>query len=100
MERNNTKREKIIKNVKRGGSIVMYIGTAGLISPMVRRARETQNGAMGVCSTGAGVVLSAGVGKLASDIFGKVVDKVVDFWDDVKPQKTEESDKKDGENNG
>lgn len=96
-----TKRERIIRNVKRGGSVVMYVGTAGLISPMVRKARETQNGAMGICSTGAGVVLSAGIGKLASDIFGKVVDKVVDFWDDVKPQKTsEESEKKDGESNG
>lgn len=96
-----TKRERIIRNVKRGGSVVMYVGTAGLISPMVRKARETQNGAMGICSTGAGVVLSAGIGKLASDIFSKVVDKVADFWDDVKPQKTsEESEKKDGESNG
>ena len=98
MER-NTKREKIIKNIKRGGSVVMYVGTAGLVSPMVRRARETQNGAMGVCSTGAGVVLSAGVGKLASDIFCKIVDKVADFWDDVKPN-NEETEKKGAEENG
>ena len=99
MER-NTKREKIIKNIKRGGSVVMYIGTAGLVSPIVRRARENQNGAMGVCSTGAGVVLSAGVGKLASDIFCKIVDKVADFWDDIKPAPSEESEKKGAEENG
>jgi len=97
----NTKREKLIKNIKRIGSVVMYIGAAGLASPMVRKARETENGAMGICSTGAGVVLSVGAGKLASDIFGKIVDKTADFWNDVKPEKTSEHPEKDGgETNG
>lgn len=79
------RRRKRIQNIKTGGSLMMYIGSAGLMMPMIQKARERQNGVMGLCAAGAGVILSVGLGNVASRIFGKTVDRVVDFWDDVKP---------------
>lgn len=64
---------------------MMYVGSAGLIMPFIQNARERQNGVMGLCSAGAGVILSIGLGNIASNILNKTIDKVVDFWDDVKP---------------
>ena len=63
----------------------MYVGCAGLMIPQIQRSRENQNSLMGLCTVGAGAVLSVGLGSLASRIFDKTVDKIVDFWDDVKP---------------
>lgn len=80
-------REKIIKNVKRGGSVMVYIGTANLIRPFVNRAREDQNGAMQACTIFGGTVLSLGIAKIATNWMNSVVDKVIDFVDDVKPKK-------------
>ena len=40
---------------------------------------------MGICATCAGAVLTIGMGNVASKILEKTIDKVVDFWDDVKP---------------
>jgi hypothetical protein len=76
----------------------MYIGSAGLMTPIVRNAREQQNGPVSLCSIGAGAVISMGLGALTSKWFGKAVDKVVDFWDDVKPEKNEVSEEE--ETNG
>lgn len=96
------KRDKTIQTIKNGGSLIMYIGSAGLVSPMIQNARKEQNGAMQICTIGAGAVVSMGVGAFASSVFGKIVDKVVDFWDDVKPKKkendTEEDDDEDEDN--
>ena len=80
---------------------MMYIGSASLVMPMVHKAREEQNPVMGACTMGAGIVLSIGLGGLASKIFNRTVDKAVDFWDEVKPsgpaKKPEaEEEKKDG----
>ena len=63
----------------------MYIGTAALAMPLIQKAREKNNGLMGTCALGAGAIISIGLGKMASNIFNKTVDKVVDFIDDVKP---------------
>lgn len=79
------RREKRIQNVKTGGDLIMYVGSAGLMIPMIRKAKESQNGIMGVCAAGAGAILSVGLGNIASKILNRTVDKVVDFWDDVKP---------------
>lgn len=87
-------REKIIKNVKRGGSVMAYIGTANLIRPLVAKAREDKNGAMQICSIFGGTVLSLGIGKIATDWMNNAIDKVVEFLDDVKPKKKEESETK------
>lgn len=83
-------REKIIKDVKIGGDILMYVGSAGLVKPHIQKAKENENGLLGSCSTGAGIILSAALGSVASGVFNKVVDKVVDFWDDVKPKEETE----------
>lgn len=77
----------------------MYIGSAGLMIPMIQKAKENQNGIMGVCAGCAGAILSVGLGNLASKILNKTVDKVVDFWDEVKPNKQDDASKED-KNNG
>ena len=81
----NDRRGKRIQNVKTGGDLMMYVGAAGLMMPLIQRARNDHNTLMGTCATGAGIILSVGLGNVASRIFNKTVDKVVDFWDDVKP---------------
>lgn len=65
----------------------MYIGSAGLMIPLIRKAREQESGVMGICAAGAGTILAIGLGNVASKILEKTVDKVVDFWDDVKPSR-------------
>ena len=64
----------------------MYIGSAALTIPSIQKSRENQNGLMGSCAVGAGAMISVGMGKVASNIFNKVVDKAADFFDDVKPK--------------
>lgn len=85
-------REKIIKYAKTGGDILMYVGSASLMIPQIQKSKETNNGILGTCGTFAGIVLSAGLGGLASGVFNTLVDKTVDFWDDVKPKETSDSD--------
>ena len=91
------RRKRYIRNAKIGGDMVMYIGSAALMMPVIQRAREKQSGLMGACATGAGIVLSIGLGSIASRMMEKTVDKVVDFWDDVKPKKTAEKQEVDDE---
>ena len=80
-------KEKIIKNVKRGGTVMVYVGTANLVRPFVNKAREDQNGAMQACTIFGGTVLSLGIAKIANKWMNTMVDKVVDFIEDVKPKK-------------
>lgn len=81
---------RVIRNVKTGGDILMYIGSAALMRPQIQRAKENQNGILGTCATGAGIILAFGLGSVASTFMHKAIDKVVDFWDDVKPKDKEE----------
>lgn len=85
------KREKIIKNVKRGGSVMVYVGTANLLRPMIARAREDQNGAMQACTLFGGAILSIGIARKATEWMNTAIDRVVEFIDDVKPKKKEEA---------
>ena len=88
-------REKLIKNLKTGGDLMMYIGSAGLMSSYVRKAQNQHNPAMNGCIFASGAVLSLGLGKIASKWLDKAIDDIVDFIDDVrKPEKKEEE--KDG----
>lgn len=64
---------------------MMYIGSAGLMIPVIQKSRENQSGVMSVCSTSAGVILALGLGNVASKILNRTIDKIADFWDDVKP---------------
>lgn len=95
---NDRRKEKRIQNVKAGGDMMMYIGSAGLMMPMIRKAKESQNGIMGACAVGAGAILSVGLGNIASKILNKTIDKVVDFWDDVKPSGPAEKKQEEEEN--
>ena len=89
-------KEKIIKNIKTGGDLMMYIGSAGIVSNVLSKNREHKNPAMNACILGSGAIFSLGLGKLASSWFEKAVDEIVKFVDDVKkPEK-----KKENEENG
>lgn len=72
----------------------MYIGSTAMIIPAIQKARQNNNFLMGTCAIGAGAIISMGLGKIASGIFNRAVDKVVDFCDDVKP-KSEEANEED-----
>ena len=69
--------------------MMMYIGSASLVMPFVQKARENHNSIMGTCALGAGVILSVGLGNVASKILNQTIDKAVAFWDDVKPKEPE-----------
>ena len=88
------KQSKIVRNVKRGGTVMVYVGTASLIRPFVAKAREDQNGAMQACAIFGGTILTLGIAQKANEWMNNAIDKVVDFFDDVKPRKKEEE--KDG----
>lgn len=83
-------RNKIVENIKKGGSLAIYIGTASLMKPLISKNQEERNPVGKVCAIGAGTVISCGISNYASKFFGKMVDSVVDFIDDVKPKNKEE----------
>ena len=84
------KRSKLVKNVKRGGTVMVYVGTANLVRPLINKAREDQNGAMQACAIFSGTILTLGIAKKVNEWMNTAVDKIIDFFDDVKPKKTEE----------
>lgn len=81
----------IIRNIKAGGSMVIYVGTASIMKPIIREHNKERNAVTRVCSVVSGTVISCGVSHIASKWFGKLVDKVADFIDDVKSPKKKES---------
>ena len=86
-------REKIIKNIKTGGNLMMYVGSAGLMNQFVRKAQEQSNPVMNSCILASGTVLSLGLGKIASSWPEKAIDEGITFIDDVKhPEKKETED--------
>lgn len=89
------KTNNIVKNIKTGGSMAIYIGTASIIKPVIKQHNQERNAVTKLCSVVSGTVISCGVSHIASKWFGKLVDKVADFIDDVKHPKS-----KDGEANG
>lgn len=80
-------RNKVIKNIKDGGSMVIYVGTAALMKPYITRDNDERNAVGKVCSIASGTVMSLGIANWASKFFGKLVDEVADFVDDVKTKK-------------
>ena len=79
---------------------MMYIGSASLMIPMIRKAKESQNGIMGTCAMGAGAVLAIGLGNAATKILNKTIDNAIDFWEDVKPSGPAEKTEKKTEDEG
>ena len=82
--------KSIVKNIKTGGSMAIYIGTASIIKPIIKEHNKERNGLAKFCSVVSGTVISCGVSKIASDWFCGIVDKIADFVDDVTPKKKEE----------
>ncbi len=68
----------------------MYAGAAGLMIPQIQKAKENQNGLLGLCSVGTGAILAIGLGNIACGFLHKAIDKVADFWSDVKGKGNEE----------
>lgn len=84
-EEREFRRKKRIRTAKIGGDMMMYVGSAALMRPFIAKAQETNNGIMSACATAAGTVLTLGIGNMASKVLERTIDKVVAFWDDVKP---------------
>ena len=94
---NNEKRDKVVKNIKTGADLIMYIGSAAMTIPAIKKAKENSNSLMGSCAVGTGAMLSLGIGKIASNILNKAIDKTVEFIDDVKPKPKDEEDEEEAE---
>lgn len=86
----DSRKNKIRENIKKAGSIVIYIGTASLMRPYITRDNENRNAVGKACAFASGTVISCGISASASKFFGKMVDKVADFIEDVKPPKKKE----------
>ena len=91
----NSNKSNIVKNIKTGGSMAIYVGTAAILKPMIKEHNNERNAVEKMCTVVSGTVISCGISHIASKWFGKIVDKVADFIEDVKHPK-----KKDGETNG
>ena len=76
-DRYNARKKRRMQNIKTCGDMMMYIGAAGLMIPMIRKAKENQNSIMGVCAMGTGAVLSIGLGNVASKILNKTVQMMI-----------------------
>ena len=83
-------REKIIRDIKTGGSMAIYVGTASIIKPIIKEHNKERNAVTRICSIFSGTVISCGISAVASKWFGGIVDKVADFVDDVKSPKAKE----------
>jgi len=79
-----SKKSAMVENIKTGGSMAIYIGTASIIKPIIKEHNQERNPMTKVCSVVSGTVISCGISHIASKWFGKIVDKVADFIDDVK----------------
>lgn len=84
-------KDKIVNNIKTGGSMAIYVGTASILKPIIKQHNQDRNAVTKLCSIVSGTVISCGISHIASKWFGTIVDKVYDFLDDVKhPKKKEE----------
>ena len=81
----------LIKNIKTGGSMAIYVGTASIMRPIIKEHNQERNAVTKLCSVVSGTVISCGISHIASKWFGKIVDKVADFVDDVKNPKAKEN---------
>lgn len=76
--------DKLLKNIKTGGSMALYIGTASIINSIVKEKTQDKSAISKACSLFSGTVISCGISSLASKCFNGIVDKVADFMYDVK----------------
>ena len=72
--------------------MAIYVGTASIIKPIIREHNQDRNAVTKICSIVSGTVISCGISHIASKWFGKLVDKVSDFIDDVKHPKPKDGD--------
>lgn len=89
-------KDKLVSNIKTGGSMAIYIGTASIMRPIIKQHNQDRNAFTKFCSVVSGTVISCGISSVASKWFGKIVDKVADFVDDVKNPKSKEEREQDG----
>lgn len=84
-------KDKLVSNIKTGGSMAIYVGTASIMKPIIKQHNQDRNAVTKFCSVVSGTVISCGISHIASKWFGNIVDKVADFIDDVKHPKKKES---------
>ncbi len=87
-------KNSIVKGIKDGGSLVVYVGTASLMKPYITRDNEERSVVGKVCSTASGAIIAIGIASFANKVFGKIVDEISDFVSDIhkKPKKEEGGD--------
>ena len=81
-------RERIAESIKTAGSMAIYVGTASIMKPIIKEHNQDRNAVTKVCSVVSGTVISCGISHVASKWFGKIVDKVYLFINDIKNPKT------------
>jgi len=80
-------RNKIVKNIKDGGALVIYVGTASLMKPYITRDNDERSAVGKVCGTVAGAAASFGIAGFACKAFNKIVDEVDHFIEDISGKK-------------
>ena len=83
-------KDRIVKNIKNGGTLAIFVGTASLMKPIIPQNNENRNPVEKACAVASGTAISLGLANFASNFFGKIVDEVVRFIDDVKTPKKED----------
>lgn len=91
-------KNKIVKSIKDGGALVIYVGTASLMKPYIVRDNDERSSVGKVCGTVAGAAASFGIAEFACRAFNKIVDEVTEFVDDIRGKKSPEQ-KEGGEQN-
>lgn len=72
-------RGKIIKDIKTGGNLAIYIGVPSVVTPIVKERTRDSTPISRICAGFSGMVVSLGISAIAAEWFNTAVDKVADF---------------------
>ncbi len=72
-------KDKILKDIKNGGNMAIYIGVPTIVSSAVKERTRELSPISRICAGFSGIVVSLGVSALACDWFNSAVDKVSSF---------------------
>lgn len=79
----------IIKRIKDGGALVIYVGTASLMKPYITRDNDERSAVGKVCGTVAGTAASFGIAEFACRAYNRIVDEISEFIGDISGKKDE-----------
>ena len=99
-EPSKDRRQRRIQNGKTCGHFARHIGSALIMTKMIQPVREKHNSLANACIVGAGAMLSIMCGNAASKQLDKIIDKSVEFFDDINPRKIVEPKSKEENKDG